>query len=657
MRRSGNLKRLLAFITVLALVLTLAAGLDTKTGFAYENGYNITHYQIDIVVNEDNTYDITETIDCWFDPDANKHGIIRSIPTYNRVVHEDGSEYSYNAHIRDISVNENWSEESYSNEVDIRIGSGDVYVKGEKQYVIKYTFDVGKDRLRDADEFYFNLVGTSWDTTIESVDFTVQFPKEFMYNGDTLGFSHGYYYSGDFTDVKYKVENDCVTGYYHKTLDPYQGLTMRLTLEDGYFVVPDTWADKFSDAATWFPFAGLIATIAFYFLYGRRRKVIETVEFYPPEGMNPMQIGYFYDQKLDTKDITSLLVYLANKGHLEIIQKGKKKYDIHLLKATDSQNNSKVERLFYEGLATRANKKDIVTQDRLEDSFYIVIDKIRKYYDTKKLRRRTMMPMGKYKAIAYALGMLCMIMAIFSYLYQSTEDTWIAGFAAVHIAVFLIVFVPIIIGMFRTPGGRVISITFLVSLIVIIVAWGGTAAFIGLINLVHLATPMAITALVGAVCGLLIMFFGARMNRLTEYGATMYGKIMGFRRFLETAEKDRLERLVEDDPAYFYDIMPYAYVLGISDKWIKQFDGIALEPPTWYTGTDPDWTMRDFNHHLEDSMSSLTRTMNSRPVSSGGDGGGWSSSSGGGGGGFSSSSSSGGGFSGGGGGGGGGSSW
>ena len=46
MRRSGNLKRLLAFITVLALVLTLAAGLGTKTGFAYENGYNITHYKM-----------------------------------------------------------------------------------------------------------------------------------------------------------------------------------------------------------------------------------------------------------------------------------------------------------------------------------------------------------------------------------------------------------------------------------------------------------------------------------------------------------------------------------------------------------------------------------------------------------------------------------
>lgn len=39
--------------------------------------------------------------------------------------------------------------------------------------------------------------------------------------------------------------------------------------------------------------------------------------------------------------------------------------------------------------------------------------------------------------------------------------------------------------------------------------------------------------------------------------------------FLETAEKEKLEQLVFEDPKYFYNILPYAYVLGVSDKWIK----------------------------------------------------------------------------------------
>ena len=46
---------------------------------------------------------------------------------------------------------------------------------------------------------------------------------------------------------------------------------------------------------------------------------------------------------------------------------------------------------------------------------------------------------------------------------------------------------------------------------------------------------------------------------------------MGFRNYLMTAEKNQLDVLVEENPNYFYDILPYTYVLNISDKWISIF--------------------------------------------------------------------------------------
>lgn len=30
--------------------------------------------------------------------------------------------------------------------------------------------------------------------------------------------------------------------------------------------------------------------------------------------------------------------------------------------------------------------------------------------------------------------------------------------------------------------------------------------------------------------------------------------------------------MVTNNPICFYDILPYTYVLGISDKWIKKFE-------------------------------------------------------------------------------------
>ncbi len=144
------------------------------------------------------------------------------------------------------------------------------------------------------------------------------------------------------------------------------------------------------------------------------------------------------------------------------------------------------------------------------------------------------------------------------------------------------------------------------------------------------------------VCTYLIYFFYVIVIKRTEYGTKILGEVNGFKKFLETAEKDKLESLVHDDPSYFYNILPYAYVLGVSDAWIKQFEGIAIAPPDWYESADTFDYYR-FNRSLNRTIHSASRVMNSVPQSSSG------SSSGGG--------FSGGGFSGGGSGGGGGSSW
>ena len=41
---------------------------------------------------------------------------------------------------------------------------------------------------------------------------------------------------------------------------------------------------------------------------------------------------------------------------------------------------------------------------------------------------------------------------------------------------------------------------------------------------------------------------------------------------------------MEEDPSYFYNILPYAYVMGLTDKWIKAVENIAVPPADWYDG-------------------------------------------------------------------------
>ncbi|MBQ4409805.1 MAG: DUF2207 domain-containing protein, partial [Firmicutes bacterium] len=146
--------------------------------------------------------------------------------------------------------------------------------------------------------------------------------------------------------------------------------------------------------------------------------------------------------------------------------------------------------------------------------------------------------------------------------------------------------------------------------------------------------------------GLLVILSTLFMSRPTAYRAKMLGRIKGFREFIDLAEVDKIDRLVEQDPDYFYNILPYAYVFGLTDKWAKNFERLAPKVPDWYDGpayymTTPSVFCRTMDTGVRSALSeSVVHTTSSSDFSGGG-----------------SFSSGGGGFSGGGGGGGGGGGW
>ena len=131
------------------------------------------------------------------------------------------------------------------------------------------------------------------------------------------------------------------------------------------------------------------------------------------------------------------------------------------------------------------------------------------------------------------------------------------------------------------------------------------------------------------------------ISRRTKHYTEELNEIVGLKEFLQYAEKERLETLLEENPQYYYDILPYANVLGVSDIWEDKFKGLTLEPPVYYHGSTL-FTFAVFNSYYRSSYRAYSAATISTPSSSSRSGGGRSF---GGGGGF-----SGGGFGGGGGG-------
>jgi len=148
-----------------------------------------------------------------------------------------------------------------------------------------------------------------------------------------------------------------------------------------------------------------------------------------------------------------------------------------------------------------------------------------------------------------------------------------------------------------------------------------------------------------AVATLLLHFIFLLLLRApTLSGARVMDEIEGFRRYLGTAEQDRLDRMRSPTltPEVFEAFLPYAYALGVENNWCQRF---AREMPRELRdkeGYDPGWYRGRFHglsalHHIGDdfshSFSSAIASASSPPGSSSGSGGGGSSGGGGGGGG------------------------
>lgn len=609
---------------------------------AYEStGYNITAYDVDIYVTEGNVLKVTEKIDTNFK--SAKHGIIRNIPLTGTVRRSDGSKGSFRAKISNIKVSDNYTKTtSFTNGqklVELKIGDADTTLRGNKSYTISYDYALGDDKVSDYDELYYNIIGTQWDTTISNVTFSIHMPKDF--DTSKIGFTHGTQGSSQTDGITYEVDGNTITGEYNSDLSSYNGLTVRIELPEGYFVIKDY--QKYIDYAVIALFIGLVViTFVLWLKNGKDRPVVETVEFYPPEDLNSAELAQVYKGEVRGQDVTSLLIYLANKGYLKIKEEDKKglistykAITFVKLKEYDGENYS--EKTFFDGIFKYGDEVPI---SKLEDRFYVTQGKIVNHINSKKNIEKVIDKKSrKSKTITTVFEFLVLIVTCLT-LGMATGDISNSLFSLPFVICSLAM-IKAGVGFFKKKeaGGIVVG----AMLIFMSFCFFCSSQTMVLVESDGFSSADWLVLGIGVVSIILLIIFEAIMPARTEYGTKMLGKIRGFKRFLETARKEELERLVEENPSYFYDILPYTYVLGVSSKWIKKFETMNLRSPDWYDSANA-FTVSDFGRSINNAFNTTNSAMSSSPSSSG-------SSSGGGGG------SSGGGFSGGGSGGGGGSSW
>lgn len=564
---------------------------------AFAENFYITNYYVDLKVQKNRDVLITENIGVFFTNPS--HGIFRNIPTKTTLYYENGKKSQLKAKIYDVEVNEAFSIHKDNKSTTFKIGNPYKLVNGQKNYQIKYTYSLGNDKIKNADEFYFNIIGTQWNTYINDVQFRIVLPTPYSGLSKTTGFSLGKIdtsgYDPDY--LKYAISNDStIVGKVIRRLAPNEGLTVRLTLPENYF----TKQIDFSNETYILALMSLLTLISFimWFIFGKDEKVIPVVNFYPPKNKNSAEVGVEYRGLASHKEIVSLIMYLGNKGYLEIEDDGVS-FTLHKLKDYDGKNSCE-RRL----MSVLFKSSDTVTAEDLQSSrsFYrncesliAALNNIRKFIFDKnacsieKILLLLVCIVGLFASMLYVVG-------DYSFSVLSQSESFVLLFPV--LGSLAVAFFTYNIIMSKE------SIAVKIPKIFFIVIWGSMFIGIPLFFIIPqvfdgIAEHLPIL-IYGGICLLISFVCLANMPKRNKNGRLLLGQIEGFKKFLEVAEKRRIESLIAENKSYGSDILPFAYVLDVSDKILPVLENISLySQPTWYKGRLSNHSFSNFTTALE----------------------------------------------------------
>ncbi len=294
-----------------------------------------------------------------------------------------------------------------------------------------------------------------------------------------------------------------------------------------------------------------------FVVLNRRKKIIEIVEFFAPNNMTPADVGYVIDKNIDDRDISSLLIYWVERNYIEIIQRDDKSVILKKLKVVDDNMKSYEQTMFNTIFSqkTEVDLKDL--QDLIRPIVATIKNQIRlennKTYFNSKIESTS---------ILLTFGITCLLVFLSYFFGDGATFSIVCG---------VIIFV--ISMIFSNIANKVYIQKKIKSIILYIV---GIILFLifALLNLVFSFTDiynLILIAIVTFLC-LITYILCPFLEYRTKEGRFVVGRLLGLKRYLEITEKAKIEMLMKENPKQFYDVIPYAYVLNVSNEWIEDFN-------------------------------------------------------------------------------------
>lgn len=611
----------------------------------------IRSFTTDTVLRVDGSVEVTETIVVNAEGDEIRRGIFRDIPT--QLINADNSRLRSTLNVLDVKRDgraEPYEVENIGSGFRrIRIGDGDVFLNyGEHTYTIRYTMTRMARYFEDHDELFWNATGNYWSFPILRATATLTVP-----DGATISDAVGYTGVNGSEEQAVTIErrsSNSVTFSSQRVLAAGEGMSAAVKFQKGILAAPDGatgWANWLSDhrelvlpaLAT---FIVLLYNALAWNAVGRdpRRGTIIPL-FHAPKGLSPAVTHYISNMGFKQSGWTAFTASLFDLGVKGLVQidKAGKAMSITAHKSDGSVKLPPGEQGIYDFIRSKGTVKvDKTDGPKLNEKRGELVTAIERENREVYFKNNVLYTLGGLALAIAALGAL---------VWFEVLDPVIL-FAAAIGSVVIGVLIGSLFGASKGGiAGRIVSFVW-VAIVGFNLLGTGIDALAGF----RLNIDTGLIAAVSII--LIVIIFGILMRAPTIQGRKLMDQIEGFKMYLETAEKNRLNYVDKGEPqmsiSRFEAILPFAIALGVEKPWSERFEGDLARnavadatgssySPGWYRGGD--FSTAGSSGGFSKSFSSIATGMSAAMIAaqpstssgSGFSGGGGGGSSGGGGGG------------------------
>lgn len=582
-------ERILRYMRRLVLVLLLLFGLfglvTPSVNAQNTNNFYFSSFEADYYISRDSenrsTLKVVETLVAQFPSYNQNHGIERAIPQ-----EYDGHDVNLRVEsVKDRAGNV-WNYTTYTSNDNLilRIGDADKYVRGEQTYVISYTVQDVTRNFGNHDELYWD-VREQGDQPINNLTARLHIPPDLAGSLETSKPPVCYTGRAESREQACTIHTDdatetVITFTADRRLVADENLTFIVGFSTGTFAayvkppLSPIWYLIGVVILLWYiivPIVVTIRAIQYWHAYGRDPKSKGTIvpQYTPPKDVSVAIASVVLKDRMPVKAIGAQLIDLAIRGYIKLYEKDKKKYELELVKSLSDltpEEQSVAHLWFGAGTAVRARAE----LDANSHTMYKRIPSIAKQAGKAALDKGYMQDVTKQ---------------------EKQLATW----------------------------GWVLLV----------------------LSLLTLNIPSVIAAII-------VLLLAHHMPARTHAGVELRDYLHGLKMYMQIAEADRIKQLQTPGTAEKIDVsdsqqlvrlyerlLPYAMLFGIEKQWAKQFASLYEQPPDWYSGNWASFNAGVFAGSIS-SLSTNTTSSFSPPTSSSSSGyssgGGFSGGGGGGGG-------------------------